>query len=394
MTNVPSSDPSLEARIAADPHRFRVLTGDRPTGALHLGHYFGTLANRVRLQDHGVQTYLVVADYQVITDRDLAGDLPGNVHEMLLDQLAAGIDPERATIFTHSAVPALNQLLLPLLSLISVAELQRNPTVKAEAAASGTRAMSGLLLTYPVHQAADILFCSAHVVPVGRDQLAHLEVARTLARRFNDRYGRVFTVPDPLVGDAPVLLGIDGTKMSKSRGNAIELRATADRTAALIRRARTDGVRRVTYEPATRPEVANLLELAGLCLGEEPEDLADRIGDRGAAGLKALVTDAVNDHFAPLRRRRAELAADAAAGGLDEILARGNDHATLIAEAKLDEVRAAMNMSYRRSAPAQKAECSTSESAKKSRIRPTARSASNAVHVKTTTARKRRSDHT
>ena len=341
----------LESRIAAQPHRFRVLTGDRPTGALHLGHYFGTLANRVRLQTLGVETYLVVADYQVITDRDLAGDLPGHVRELLLDQLAAGIDPARTTIFTHSAVPALNQLLLPLLSLVSVAELQRNPTVKAETAATGTRAMSGLMLTYPVHQAADILFCSATLVPVGQDQLAHLEVTRTLARRFNERYSPqrpVFTVPDPLVGQAPTLLGIDGHKMSKSRGNVIELRATADQTAALIRRAKTDSDRRITYDPATRPEVANLLELAGLCRGEHPATLAEQISDQGAAGLKTLVTEAVNDYFAPLRRRRAELAADAATGGLDELLARGNDHANLIADQMLDRVRNAMNMTYNR----------------------------------------------
>lgn len=344
-----SSQPRLEARIAAEPHRFRVLTGDRPTGALHLGHYFGTLANRVRLQNLGVQTYLVIADYQVITDRDLAGDLPGNVREMLLDQLAAGIDPARTTIFTHSAVPALNQLLLPLLSLVSVAELQRNPTVKAETAATGTRAMSGLMLSYPVHQAADILFCSASLVPVGHDQLAHLEVTRTLARRFNDRYSPqqpVFTVPEALVGQAPTLLGIDGTKMSKSRGNAIELRASADQTSALIRRAKTDSDRRITYEPDTRPEVANLLQLAALCRGEQPAALAEQIGDRGAAALKALVVDAVNEHFAPLRRRRAELAADAHTGGLHELLARGNDHANLIADRMLDRVRSAMNMTY------------------------------------------------
>ena len=205
------------------------------------------------------------------------------------------------------------------------------------------------MLTYPVHQAADILFCSAHLVPVGHDQLAHLEVTRTLARRFNERYGPVFTVPEALVGDAPVLLGTDGNKMSTSRGNAIELRASTDRTAALIRRTRTDGDRRITYDPAARPEVANLLELAGLCRGERPESVAEQVGDRGAAGLKALVTDAVNDHFAPLRRRRAELAADATTGGLDAVLARGNDHADLIAEAKLDQVREAMNMAYGRS---------------------------------------------
>ncbi len=341
----------LEARIAAAPRRFRVLTGDRPTGALHLGHYFGTLANRVRLQDLGVETYLVIADYQVFTDRDVAGDLPANIRDMLLDQLAAGIDPARSTIFTHSAVPALNQLLLPLLSLVSVAELQRNPTVKAESATTGSRAMSGLMLTYPVHQAADILFCSADLVPVGRDQLPHLEVTRTLARRFNDRYSPtrpVFTIPEPLVGQAPTVLGVDGQKMSKSRGNAIELRAGADETAALLTRARTDSDRRITYDPAGRPEVANLLELAGLCLDQPPGDLAEQVGDRGAAALKTLVIDAVNDRFAPLRRRRAELAADAAAGGLDELLARGNDHANLVADQMLDRVRHAMGMDYGR----------------------------------------------
>lgn len=119
---------ALEERIVAEPGRFRVLTGDRPTGPLHLGHYFGTLANRVRLQRAGVEVFLVIADYQVITDRDSLGDLSGNVRELLLDYLAAGIDPTTATIFTHSAVPALNQLMLPFLSLVSVAERHRNPT--------------------------------------------------------------------------------------------------------------------------------------------------------------------------------------------------------------------------------------------------------------------------
>src|SRR5690349_12952801 len=133
---------ALTLRIARHPEAFRVLSGDRPTGPLHLGHYLGTLANRVRLQAAGVEVFIVIADYQVITDRDAAGDVRGNVRELLLDYLAAGIDPRTATIFTHSAVPALNQLLLPFLSLVSVAELQRNPTVKAEAAAAGGRALS------------------------------------------------------------------------------------------------------------------------------------------------------------------------------------------------------------------------------------------------------------
>src|SRR6185437_7162149 len=153
----------------------RILTGDRPTGPLHLGHYFGTLANRVRLQHEGHEVFVVVADYQVITDRDHPGDVRAAVSGLVLDYLACGLDPDDSVIFTHSTVPELNQLLLPFLSLVSLGELTRNPTVKEEIALSGRATVSGLMLTYPVHQAADILFCKADLVPVGRDQLPHLE---------------------------------------------------------------------------------------------------------------------------------------------------------------------------------------------------------------------------
>jgi tryptophanyl-tRNA synthetase len=338
----------LEGLILEEPGRFRVLSGDRPTGALHLGHYLGTLANRVRLQDAGVELFVVVADYQVITDRDGVGRLSANVGELLLDYLAAGIDPDRATIFAHSAVPALNQLMLPFLSLVTAAELRRNPTVKAEAGAAGERALSGLLLTYPVHQAADILFCHATLVPVGRDQLPHVEMARTIARRFNERYAggtTVFAPPDALLTRAPLLLGTDGTKMSKSRGNAIELRASEDETARLVRRTRTDPERHITYDPVGRPEVASLLLTAGLCTGTDPLVLADQVGDGGARRLKELVTEAVNEHLRPLRRRRLELAADP--GHLRSVLRQGNARANEVAEATLARVREAMDMVYR-----------------------------------------------
>jgi tryptophanyl-tRNA synthetase len=334
----------LEAQIAATPERFRVLTGDRPTGALHLGHYFGTLANRVRLQRAGVDVLVLVADYQVITDRDVADGLPDAVTGLVLDQLAAGLDPERTTIFCHSAVPALNQLLLPFLSLVSVPELARNPTVKAETEATGDRAMSGLMLTYPVHQAADILFCGANLVPVGRDQLPHLELTRTIARRFAQRYGAVFAEPDALLGDAPLLLGTDGTKMAKSRGNAIALRADEDTTARLIRRAVTDAERTIGYEPDRRPEVSNLVLLGALCRGESPEAFADEIGAGGAAALKAAVNEAVNQRLRPLRARRAELAADP--GLVREVLRRGDERANALADATLERVRDAMGMRF------------------------------------------------
>jgi tryptophanyl-tRNA synthetase len=338
---------AIEQQLRDHPERFRVLTGDRPTGPLHIGHYFGTLANRVRLQRAGVEVFLVIADYQVITDRDSVGDLSGVVREVVLDYLAAGIDPAQATIFTHSAVPALNQLVLPFLSLVTVAELRRNPTVKAEAQAAGLRSMSGLMFTYPVHQAADILFCHGNLVPVGKDQLPHVELTRLIARRFNERYAAgatVFNEPDALLSAAPVLLGTDGTKMSKSRGNAIALSDDEDRTAALLRKAKTDSLRAISYDPERRPEIANLLLTAALCTGRSPVDVADELGDRGAAALKAFVTEAVNEHLRPLRRRRRELAGDPAI--VRRVLEEGNARANAIAEETLQTVRAVMDMSH------------------------------------------------
>jgi len=339
----------LEAMIRADAGEFRILTGDRPTGHLHLGHYFGTLRNRVRLQDAGAEVLVLIADYQVLTDRDTADHLDEYVVGLVLDYLAIGIDPSRSVIFAHSAVPELNQLLLPFLSLVSVPELQRNPTVKDEIANSRQSSVSGLMFTYPAHQAADILFCKANLVPVGQDQLPHVEITRLIARRFNERYpgaggAPVFPVPDALLSDAPLLLGTDGAKMSKSRGNAIELRATADETAALIRGAKTDSIRRIGYDPAARPEVSSLVLLAALALDRDPVALADEIGDGGAAALKRVVTEAVNERFAPIRARRAELAADL--GYARAVLSDGNAQARAIAQETMAEVRTAMGMSY------------------------------------------------
>ena len=170
MPNEPSYEVSLERsnQIRADlpqhPEKYTMLTGDRPTGRLHLGHYFGTLKSRVELQDMAVHTNVLIADYQVITDRDSTDNIQDNVYNMVMDYLACGIDPDKTMIYAHSAVPAANQLMLPFLSLVSEAELARNPTVKAEMKASGHE-LTGLLLTYPVHQACDILFCKGNVVP-------------------------------------------------------------------------------------------------------------------------------------------------------------------------------------------------------------------------------------
>jgi tryptophanyl-tRNA synthetase len=337
----------LEEALRRDPAGHRVLTGDRPTGPLHLGHYFGTLRNRVRLQELGVQMFVLVADYQTITDRDSPESLPQDVDALVADYLAVGIDPGRATIFAHSQIEALNQLFLPFLSLVSVAEIGRNPTVKDELGASGQPAMSGLMFTYPVHQAADILFCKGTAVPVGKDQLPHLEIARLIARRFNRRYSPerpYFPEPDALLSDAPVLLGTDGQKMSKSRNNSIPLGATADETAKLLSRAKTDSDRRITFDPINRPEVSNLVLLAALCLGRTPESIAEEVGDGGSGSLKRIVVEAVNEHFREIRLRRAELVRDR--GHLRKILLAGNERARDIARDTLADVRRLMHTTY------------------------------------------------
>ena len=265
----------------------------------------------------------------------------------MADYLAVGIDPGRTTIFAHSQVPELNQLMVPFLSLVSVPELARNPTVKEERAAAGLPVASGLLFTYPVHQAADILFCHGNVVPVGKDQLPHLEMTRLIARRFNQRYSPnepFFPEPEALLSDAPRLLGTDGQKMSKSRNNAIAIGATEDETARLIRAAKTDSDRHITYDPIGRPEVSNLVLLAALCLEREPRDVAEEIGGGGAAALKRVLAEAVNERLRPVRSLRSTLIQDRT--GLREVLMAGTETAKAMADETLKNIRRLMHTVY------------------------------------------------
>ncbi len=337
----------LEQEIKSNPKKFLMLTGDRPTGKLHLGHYFGSLKTRVSLMELGVPVFIVIADYQVLTDHELASEIAQNTKELALDYIAAGIEPaENVAIFPHSYVPELNQLMLPFLTLVSSAELNRNPTVKEEIEAARIKSVNAGMLTYPVHQACDILFCKSNVVPVGKDQLPHLELTRTIARRFNEKFAPqspIFPEPEALLSSTPHVAGLDGSqKMSKSRGNAIMLSATEDETAALIKKAKTDSIRMITYEPETRPEVASLLELASLCSNGSPEKIAEEIGDGGAAALKKRLTEAVNESLKPFRERRKALEADL--GYIRSVLFSGVEKARNTAEATLFEVRRAMNM--------------------------------------------------
>jgi tryptophanyl-tRNA synthetase len=338
----------LEEDLPIHPDKYRVLTGDRPTGSLHIGHLFGSLQNRVRLHKMGVHTFIVIADYQVLTDRDTFEMIAENVRQLTIDYVAAGIDPAdgKTFIFPHSHVPELNQLLLPFLTLVTNAELDRNPTVREEIQAAGQKRINAGMYTYPVHQAADILFCKANIVPVGKDQLPHLELTRVIARRFNDKFASkrpVFPEPQPLLSQAPVILGLDGSqKMSKSRNNAVMLRATEDETVTLIKKAKTDADRFITYDPENRPEVSNLLLLISLCTGQTPEKIAEEIGNGGAGVLKKRLTETLNEYLRPIRKKRCELETDM--DYIRQVLRNGVLEARKIASATLEEVLEVMNM--------------------------------------------------
>lgn len=341
----------IEEDLVKNPKKYRVLTGDRPTGHLHIGHYFGSLQNRVRLANMGVPTMILIADYQVLTDHDAFDKISQNTKQLVIDYLAAGIDPSKqdVIIYPHSYVPEANQLMIPFLTLVSNAELSRNPTVKEEIQAAGLTNVNAGMYTYPVHQAVDILFCKGNVVPAGKDQLPHIEMARTIASRFNKKFctdtGKepVFPLPEVLLSKTPMILGLDGSqKMSKSRGNAIMLSATEDETAKLIKKAKTDQDRNITYDPVNRPEVANLLSLISLCTGEEPEYIAQRIGDGGGGMLKNILTEAMNEKLRPLRQERARLEADPVY--IRQVLLDGSAKAREIGIKTLEEVRERMNM--------------------------------------------------
>ena len=291
---------------------------------------------------------ILIADYQVLTDHDAYQEISQNTKQLVIDYLAAGIEPgENVMIYPHSYIPEANQLMVPFLTLVSNAELSRNPTVKEEIQAAGLKNVNAGMYTYPVHQAVDILYCKGNVVPVGKDQLPHLEMTRTIARRFNEKFckGRepVFPMPQALLSKTPSIMGLDGCqKMSKSRGNAIMLSATEDETAKLIKKAKTDGERLITYDPVNRPEVANLLSLISLCTQEAPEDVAARIGEGGGGMLKNELTVALNEELRPLRQKRAQLEKDPAY--IRSVLLDGVKKAREIAEQTLSEVREVMNM--------------------------------------------------
>jgi tryptophanyl-tRNA synthetase len=326
----------------------RLLTGDRPTGKLHLGHYVGSIANRVRLQDE-YTCYFLVADYHVLTTayQDPRG-IGENVRELVLDYLSVGIDPERSTIYLQSLVPEVCELFLLFGMLISVPRLQRVPTLKEVVRDLQLETASYGLLGYPVLQAADILMVRARIVPVGKDQASHLEVTRELARRFNELYGVVFPLPETLIGEVPTLVGLDGkAKMSKSLGNAIMLSEDPEELRRKVMGMYTDPTRlRATdaghvegnpvfdYHDAFNADRAEVAEL-------KERYRAGRVGD---VEVKRRLIDALNRFLEPIRERRA--AFEARAGLVDEIIVEGSRRARREAQETLRLAREAMGLTY------------------------------------------------
>ena len=326
----------------------RILTGDRPTGRMHLGHYVGSLANRIRLQDQ-YECFFIVADLHTLTtkpEREAIASIGSNVHEMVLDYLSAGIDPEKSTIFLQSGVMQTYELNLIFEMMISVARLERVPSLKDMATAANLDSMPFGLLGYPVLQAADILLPRANLVPVGKDNELHIEVTREIARRFNYLYGEVFPIPDVLIGDVPSLIGTDGqAKMSKSLGNAIFLSDDEKTVNEKVRgmftdpnRVRADIPGRVEgnpvfiYHDAFNPDVA------------EVDDLKERYL-RGAVGdveVKKKLAKAINAFLEPMRERRAQYEAQPSL--VEDILIAGTERSRAEAEKTMALVHEAMGL--------------------------------------------------
>jgi tryptophanyl-tRNA synthetase len=331
----------------------RVLTGDRPTGRLHLGHWVGSIQNRVRLQRE-MDCYFIIADLHTLTtkpEKEHVARVPEMIRDMVLDYLALGIDPERSTIFVQSAVPQTAELNLIFEMLVTLPRLERLPTIKDMAQAADLEVLPFGLVGYPVLQAADILLPRAHVVPVGKDNLSHVEITREIARRFNYLYGEVFPEPEPLLSSEAVLPGIDGqNKMSKSLGNAILLSDDEETVTQQVMKMFTDP-NRVRADVPGRVEGNPVFIYHDLFNPDtaEIDDLKSRYrqGTVGDVEVKRKLAKALNDFLEPVRERRAELAGRE--GLVEEILHQGNEAMRAVARDTMERVRDAMGLNYFRS---------------------------------------------
>ncbi|WP_282939196.1 tryptophan--tRNA ligase [Paenibacillus sp. RC67] len=322
----------------------RVLTGDRITGKLHLGHYVGSLKNRVELQ-HQYETFILLADVQALTTHFENPQLiRDNLRNVALDYLAVGIDPAKATLFIQSMIPEIAELTVYFSMFVTVNSLRHNPTIKTEAKERGYEDMYYGFLGYPVSQSADIAFCKATLIPVGEDQIPHIEQTRKIVRRFNDLYAPVLVEPRALVGER--LDGLDGgSKMSKSLGNAIYLDSSKEELTDKIKKAKTDPSRVHKSDPG-HPDICPIYGYHTAFRPESQQEIHESCsnGRIGCADCKKLITDSMNELLEPIRERREQYAAKK--GFMDEILISGTEKARAIAKETMLEVREAMNIQY------------------------------------------------
>jgi tryptophanyl-tRNA synthetase len=284
----------------------RILTGDRTTGRLHLGHYAGSLRSRIKLQDE-YETFILLADVQALTTHFTNPALINtSIYDVAIDNLSVGLDPEKISLVQQSQVPAIAELTVFYSMLVSVNALRHNPTIKTEAKQYGYDDLSYGFLGYPVSQTADITFCRADLVPVGEDQLPHMEQARKIIRRFNDLYGETIKVPKELLSETPRLAGLDGnSKMGKSLGNAIYLSDDADMVIDKVKSALTDK-NRIAITDKGNPDICTVSQYHKTFDPEEYGNVCDmcRNAKIGCVACKKLLYTKLNDMLEPIRERR------------------------------------------------------------------------------------------
>lgn len=329
----------------------RILTGDRPTGNMHIGHYFGSLLSRVDLQDK-FDTYILIADVQALTDNfNNPEKVRKNVSEILLDQLSVGIDPNKATFFVQSMIPEIPELTIYYSNLVTMARLERNPTIKTEIAAKkelfGESVTYGFI-GYPVSQAADITAFKGEIVPVGDDQLPLVEQAREIVRKFNSIYGEgVLKEPVAVISKNSRIRGLDGgVKMGKSLGNALYLVDTPEIVKEKVMLAKTDPARIKKDDPG-HPEVCAVYYYHNLFTDkEECKNICSecKAGKRGCVSCKRQLIDSINKTLDPIREKRAYY--EARPNEVKEILFSGTDRARMTAKETLREVKKAMMLDY------------------------------------------------
>lgn len=328
----------------------RLLTGDRPTGLLHLGHYVGSIKNRIALQDK-YDCYFIIADLHMLTTKPSKEDIMAirqNSHEMVLDYLACGIDPTKVTIYLQSATPAVYEMNLIFEMLISLNRLTGLPSLKemAKNAHMDAESVPFGLIGYPVLQSADILMPRAHIVPVGKDNEAHIELCRDIARKFNQSYGEVFPLPEVLLSDVPSLVGTDGKgKMSKSAGNSIFLSDNAKTVEKKVKGMFTDP-NRINANTPGKVEGNPVFIYHNIFNPNksEVEDLIKRYreGTVGDVEVKEKLGFALNTFLDPIRERRKYFAEDK--GYIEEIIYEGTLRMNEIANETLKEMRSAMGL--------------------------------------------------